>query len=139
MDDLIKARLQMVRDQIAGRGISNSALLEAMSKVQREFFVPPHLAEFAHLDTPLPIESGQNDLAALRRRPDDRGCGAAPERSRSRNRNRLRIRRCGSLATGRRGLHRGAQWKHSCSIIRTHEPLLPGLSAATVRRIRLVR
>lgn len=30
----------MVRDQIAGRGISNAALLEAMSKVQREFFVP---------------------------------------------------------------------------------------------------
>jgi protein-L-isoaspartate(D-aspartate) O-methyltransferase len=59
MDNLIKARLQMVRDQIAGRGISNSALLEAMSKVQREFFVPPHLAEFAYLDTPLPIESGQ--------------------------------------------------------------------------------
>jgi protein-L-isoaspartate(D-aspartate) O-methyltransferase len=59
MDNLIKARLQMVRDQIAGRGISNAALLEAMSKVQREFFVPPHLAEFAYLDTPLPIESGQ--------------------------------------------------------------------------------
>jgi len=59
MDNLIKARLQMVRDQIAGRGIGNSALLEAMSKVQREFFVPPHLAEFAYLDTPLPIESGQ--------------------------------------------------------------------------------
>ena len=59
MDNLIKARLRMVRDQIAGRGISNAALLEAMSKVQREFFVPPHLAEFAYLDTPLPIESGQ--------------------------------------------------------------------------------
>ena len=59
MDNLIKARLRMVRDQIAGRGISNAALLEALSKVQREFFVPPHLAEFAYLDTPLPIESGQ--------------------------------------------------------------------------------
>lgn len=35
MDNLIKARLQMVRDQIAGRGTSNSALPEAMSKVQR--------------------------------------------------------------------------------------------------------
>ena len=67
MDNLIKARLQMVRDQIAGRGISNAALLEAMSKVQREFFVPPHLAEFAYFDTPLPIESGQTISQPYRR------------------------------------------------------------------------
>jgi protein-L-isoaspartate(D-aspartate) O-methyltransferase len=59
MHDVTKARLQMVRDQLAGRGIRNAALLDAMSKVPREFFVPPHLAEFAYLDTPLPIESGQ--------------------------------------------------------------------------------
>jgi protein-L-isoaspartate O-methyltransferase len=52
MDDLTEARLQMVRDLI---GISKAAMLEAMSKVRREFFVPPHLAEFAYLDTPLPI------------------------------------------------------------------------------------
>jgi len=49
----------MVRDQVAARGIRDAALLDAMRKVPREFFVPPHLAEFAYLDTPLPIESGQ--------------------------------------------------------------------------------
>lgn len=59
MDDLSKARLQMVEHQIAARGIRNPALLDVMRKVPREFFVPPHLAEFAYLDTPLPIESGQ--------------------------------------------------------------------------------
>jgi hypothetical protein len=36
MNEVIKARLQMVRDQIAGRGIRNAALLEALSKVPRE-------------------------------------------------------------------------------------------------------
>jgi protein-L-isoaspartate(D-aspartate) O-methyltransferase len=59
MDDLTQARLQMVRHQIAGRGIRSPAVLEAMRNVPREFFVPPHLAEFAYLDTPLPIEAGQ--------------------------------------------------------------------------------
>jgi protein-L-isoaspartate(D-aspartate) O-methyltransferase len=59
MDDLSKARLQMVQHQIAARGIRNPALLDVMRKVPREFFVPPHLAEFAYLDTPLPIECGQ--------------------------------------------------------------------------------
>src|ERR1700726_906612 len=59
MDHLTQARLQMVRHQIAGRGIRNPAVLEAMRNVPREFFVPPHLAEFAYLDTPLPIEAGQ--------------------------------------------------------------------------------
>jgi protein-L-isoaspartate(D-aspartate) O-methyltransferase len=49
----------MVENQIAARGIRDAALLDAMRKVPREFFVPPHLAEFAYLDTPLPIESGQ--------------------------------------------------------------------------------
>ena len=49
----------MVRDQVAARGIRDAALLDTMRKVPREFFVPPHLAEFAYLDTPLPIESGQ--------------------------------------------------------------------------------
>ena len=49
----------MVENQIAARGIRDAALLEAMRKVPRKFFVPAHLAEFAYLDTPLPIESGQ--------------------------------------------------------------------------------
>jgi protein-L-isoaspartate(D-aspartate) O-methyltransferase len=59
LDDLTNARLQMVQNQLAARGIRNPAVLDAMRSVPREFFVPPHLAEFAYLDTPLPIESGQ--------------------------------------------------------------------------------
>ena len=71
----------MVENQIAARGIRDSALLDAMRKVPREFFVPPHLAEFAYLDTPLPIESGQTIsqpyivalmIEAVTPRPSDR-------------------------------------------------------------------
>jgi protein-L-isoaspartate(D-aspartate) O-methyltransferase len=81
MDDLSKARFQMVQHQIAARGIRNPALLDVMRKVPREFFVPPHLAEFAYLDTPLPIESGQTIsqpyivalmIESLQPRPGDR-------------------------------------------------------------------
>src|SRR6266851_2219120 len=49
----------MVQNQVAARGIRNPAVLDAMRSVPRDFFVPPHLAEFAYLDTPLRIESGQ--------------------------------------------------------------------------------
>jgi protein-L-isoaspartate O-methyltransferase len=59
VEDSSEARLQMVQHQLAARGIRNAALLAAMRNVPREFFVPPHLAEFAYLDTPLPIDGGQ--------------------------------------------------------------------------------
>ena len=59
MLDLTDERLRMVRDQIAGRGIRNPAVLEAMQRVPREAFLPDELAEFAYRDTPLPIEADQ--------------------------------------------------------------------------------
>ena len=59
MADFAAAREKMVARQIAGRGISDLSLLDAMRKVPRELFVPPDLAEFAYDDSPLPIESDQ--------------------------------------------------------------------------------
>ena len=59
MTDFAVAREEMVRLQIAARGISDPALLEAMREVPREAFVSPELAEFAYRDGPLPIEAGQ--------------------------------------------------------------------------------
>jgi protein-L-isoaspartate(D-aspartate) O-methyltransferase len=59
MPDLVAARDTMVERQVAARGISNRALLEAMRAVPRELFVPAHLIELAYDDSPLPIESGQ--------------------------------------------------------------------------------
>ena len=59
MADFADMREAMVRRQIAGRGIVDKRLLEAMRAVPREAFVPEELAHLAYEDTPLPIEAGQ--------------------------------------------------------------------------------
>jgi protein-L-isoaspartate(D-aspartate) O-methyltransferase len=48
-------RLEMVRTQIASRGISDTLVLRAMGRVQRHLFVPPEMAGAAYGDHPLPI------------------------------------------------------------------------------------
>jgi protein-L-isoaspartate(D-aspartate) O-methyltransferase len=53
------ARARMVERQIAQRGIANPAVLAAMREVPRDEFVPAGQREFAHEDSPLPIEAGQ--------------------------------------------------------------------------------
>ena len=59
MPDFAKLREQMVRRQIADRGISDPNILEAFRAVPREAFVAePHRAR-AYDDHPLPIEAGQ--------------------------------------------------------------------------------
>ena len=59
MDDFYQARQQMVRQQLAGRGITGRHVLAAMRAVPRHEFVAPKLAGFAYDDSPLPIESDQ--------------------------------------------------------------------------------
>jgi protein-L-isoaspartate(D-aspartate) O-methyltransferase len=59
MQDLSYAHERMVNVQIAGRGLSDSHLLQAMREVPREAFVNPELEEFAYEDGPLPIGEGQ--------------------------------------------------------------------------------
>src|SRR2546422_3594006 len=49
----------MVASQLAARGITDRRLLAALARVPREWFLPPHLAEDAYDDAPLPIGSGQ--------------------------------------------------------------------------------
>lgn len=82
----------MVRVQIAGRGLGNRAVLDALAAVPRHAFVPADLADVAYGDGPLPIGENQTisqpyvvalmcDALALR--PTDRvlevgtGCGYA--------------------------------------------------------------
>src|SRR6266540_6508670 len=81
VDTFASRRERMVEQQIAGRGIRDRAVLEAMRAVPREFFVPESAVEFAYRDTPLPIEEGQTIsqpyivalmAAALRLTPRDR-------------------------------------------------------------------
>jgi protein-L-isoaspartate(D-aspartate) O-methyltransferase len=59
MLDLASQRQRMIEVQIAGRGVRNPLVLEAMRRVPRERFVAERLAEFAYEDSPLPIEAGQ--------------------------------------------------------------------------------
>ena len=59
MPDMSGMRENMVRHQIAARGVTDEQVLDAMRAVPREAFMPEALAEFAYEDTPLPIEEGQ--------------------------------------------------------------------------------
>ncbi|MGX1791086.1 protein-L-isoaspartate(D-aspartate) O-methyltransferase [Bosea sp. NPDC055332] len=49
----------MVEQQLAGRGIRDGNVLDAMRQVPREIFVANQLAEFAYRDGPIPIGEGQ--------------------------------------------------------------------------------
>jgi protein-L-isoaspartate(D-aspartate) O-methyltransferase len=57
--DFTALREEMVRRQIAARGVRDRRVLEAMRTVPREVFVPERLAEFAYDDSPLPIGEEQ--------------------------------------------------------------------------------
>jgi len=54
-----RRRMEMVRDQIEARGISDPALLAALRKVPRHLFVSEALRDQAYGDFPLPIGEGQ--------------------------------------------------------------------------------
>jgi protein-L-isoaspartate(D-aspartate) O-methyltransferase len=54
-----KQRKRMVADQIAARGVRDPKVLEAMSSVRREAFVPADVRDLAYQDMPLPIAAGQ--------------------------------------------------------------------------------
>lgn len=53
------ARADMVERQVRARGVTDVRVLDAMRRVPRERFVPPHLRHLAYEDKALPIASGQ--------------------------------------------------------------------------------
>lgn len=53
------ARARMVREDIAGRGVRDERVLQAMRAVPRHEFVPADLRRRAYDDRPLPIGGGQ--------------------------------------------------------------------------------
>jgi protein-L-isoaspartate(D-aspartate) O-methyltransferase len=57
--DRAAERADMVRTQIAARGIKSPAVLAAMGDVPRHWFVPASYAGLAHDDRPLPIGHSQ--------------------------------------------------------------------------------
>ncbi|WP_375314665.1 protein-L-isoaspartate(D-aspartate) O-methyltransferase [Bradyrhizobium sp. A5] len=52
-------RAEMVKHNIAARGVRDELVLEAIGKVPRELFLPERLREFAYEDSPLPIAGEQ--------------------------------------------------------------------------------
>jgi protein-L-isoaspartate(D-aspartate) O-methyltransferase len=54
-DKYYAARLDMVKTQIIGRGISDAKTIESLKKVPRHLFVPPEYEKEAYGDYPLPI------------------------------------------------------------------------------------
>ena len=79
--DLRQQQEAMVTWQIAARGITDAAVLEAMRSVPRHAFVPEDLVEYAYADSPLPIGEAQTIsqpyivalmAEALELAPDDR-------------------------------------------------------------------
>ena len=59
MPDLARARQRMADVQLAGRGIRDTRVLDAMRSIPREAFVEEGFEEFAYEDGPLPIAEGQ--------------------------------------------------------------------------------
>ena len=57
--DYSKQRSEMVKEQIAERGIVDRRVLKAMQEVPREDFVPENMKASAYDDNPLPIGNGQ--------------------------------------------------------------------------------
>ncbi|MCV9938956.1 protein-L-isoaspartate(D-aspartate) O-methyltransferase [Boseaceae bacterium BT-24-1] len=57
--DFTRARQRMVEQQLAGRGIRDRKVLDAMRLVPREAFIAVQLAAFAYQDGPIPIGEGQ--------------------------------------------------------------------------------
>jgi protein-L-isoaspartate(D-aspartate) O-methyltransferase len=52
-------RERMVAAQVAGRGVTDARVLQAMQRVPREAFLRQEMEEFAYEDSPLPIAEGQ--------------------------------------------------------------------------------
>ncbi|MHC5011989.1 MAG: protein-L-isoaspartate(D-aspartate) O-methyltransferase [Planctomycetota bacterium] len=89
VEDRTEERRRMVAEQIAGRGVRDARVLEAMRTIPREAFLPPSFWDHAYEDRALPIACGQTIsqpyvvgamAEALDVRPEDRvleiGCGS---------------------------------------------------------------
>ena len=58
--DTAAARRSMIRRQLRARGLTDTAVLDAMARVERERFVPIELAHAAYADRALPIDCQQS-------------------------------------------------------------------------------
>jgi protein-L-isoaspartate(D-aspartate) O-methyltransferase len=61
--DTLAARLQMIDQQVRTWEVLDPRVLDALSAVPREAFVPPDYRELAFADAPIPIGFGQSMLS----------------------------------------------------------------------------
>ena len=68
-DDFALSRRQMLKNDLAARGISDARILQAMGQIPRELFVSESCKSQAYTDGPLPIDwwSGLVPMKRLRR------------------------------------------------------------------------
>ena len=59
MDPYRDERERMVKNQLEGRGIKDKRVLSAMTKVPRHLFLPEAARDYAYVDSPVRIGSGQ--------------------------------------------------------------------------------
>jgi protein-L-isoaspartate(D-aspartate) O-methyltransferase len=55
----LKKRIEMIEDQIKTKGITDLKVINAMSEIPREIFVPPELQQYAYQDGAISIGEGQ--------------------------------------------------------------------------------
>ncbi len=58
-DSQEEARMRLVEETIAARGVTDSDVLDAMRRVQRHLFIPEDQVRHAYEDRPVPIGHGQ--------------------------------------------------------------------------------
>ena len=58
-DALKEARMQLVDETIAARGVEDENVLDAMRRVERHLFIPDDQVQHAYEDRPVPIGHGQ--------------------------------------------------------------------------------
>lgn len=65
MFDFAQARQNMVDGQLRPNRVTNPALIEAVSEVPRERFLPPELQRVAYIDDDIPLSNGRFMLEPL--------------------------------------------------------------------------
>lgn len=60
-----QARTNMIQQQIRPWGVLDASVLELLSRVPRDCFVPPHLRSLAYVDCELPLNVGHGDTGEV--------------------------------------------------------------------------
>ncbi len=119
-NEIDRSRLEMIKQQLQGRGIRDKRVLAAMAKVPRELFVPEDEKFEAYADRALSLDCGQTISSAVHRGFDDGSPGTHRQRIGLGNRHRQRISSGNSLRACPIGHQPGASFR---ALGEPHAPL----------------